>query len=169
MRSSTSSYTAMLSILLANRVDDRYRNSHGCPSRCSWRYRDWVRSRSTTTNRSSLRRRVGVRNRVRSGSAATDRWVLGRRVGVRDRIRTGSTTSAERRSNHRWTVGDGYRVRSGTTTTWERSTSGRVGREWTTAGKGSTLGWIDREWAWSTAMTGRGRVRAKRWTTWIRA
>jgi hypothetical protein len=153
VRSSSSSYTAMLSILLANRIDDRCRNSHGCASRCGWGNRDRVGTRSTSTNGSSLGRRVGVWNRVRSGSATTDRRVLWRRVGVGDRIRTGSTASAERRSNDWRKVGVGNRVRTRSTTE-EGSTLGRIDRDW--------------EWAWSAAVTWRGRVRTERWTAWMR-
>ena len=153
VRSGSSSYTAMLVILLAHRIDNRYRDSHGCASRCGRGNRDRVGSRSASTNGSSLGRRVGVGNRVRSGSATTDRWVLWRRVGVRDRVRTRSTASADGRSNdwRKVRVGDRVRTRS---TTGEGSTLGRIDRDW--------------EWAWSAAVTRRGRVRTERWTPWMR-
>ena len=157
VRSSSSTYTAMLSILLADRVDDWCRNGHGCASRGGWGDGNWVRSRSTSSRGPSLGRVVGFGNRVRSRSTTTDRWVLGRYVRVGDRIRAGSTTSTERRSSYGRRVGFWDRARAGTTA-WERSSFGRVGGERTTAGKGSTLGRIDWEWARSTAMSGRRSV-----------
>lgn len=113
--SSSTSYTAVLSILITDWVDNRHRDGHGCAS--GRRDRDEVRPWTTTANRSGLRGVVGVRNRVGTGTATTDRRVLGRYVGVDNRVRTrtGSTTT-ERSSSYGRRIRVGNRIGSGTST-----------------------------------------------------
>lgn len=111
--SSSTSYTAVLSILITDWVDNRHRDGHGCAS--GRRDRDEVRPWTTTANRSGLRGVVGVRNRVGAGTTTTDRWVLGRYVGVDNRVGTGSTTT-ERRPSYGRRIRVGNRIGSGTST-----------------------------------------------------
>jgi len=102
MRPGTSSNTAMLTIFFSDRVDYGRRNSdrctsHWCASRSSRRNWNRIGSRTTTTDRSSLWRLIGVGNRIRAGPTTADRSrtaVTGRRMrtqrrSTRLRIRRG--------------------------------------------------------------------------------
>jgi len=138
MRPGTSSNTAMLTIVFRDRIDHGSRNSdrctsHWCASRSS--RRDWNRigSRTTTTNRPSLWRLIGVGNRIRAGPTTADRWVLGRLIRIWDRIGT-RTATTKRFSTYmrRVGVGDGIGSRTAVTgrrmRTQRRSTRLRIRR-----------------------------------------